>query len=230
MSEKLRGIIFDLDNTLFDFIAMKEKAVDAAAWAMIDAGLNLTHDEIQRRIFGVYQIEGIEFQKVFDEMLRDELGEIDNRILAAGVQAYRKVREAMLVPYPHVRSTLTELTRKGLKLGVVSDAPSLQAWLRLYYLQLADMFDVVVTFEDTGQWKPAPAPFQLALKLMELKPEQTMMLGDWVDRDLAGAKRIGMRTVHARYGSELPSTGLDSTTDAAIDDFRDLLQIVEQWR
>lgn len=226
----LRGVVFDLDNTLLDFIKMKDRAVEAAAWAMIDAGLPLSVDEVQRNIFEVYQLEGIEFQNVFDKMLSDILGHVDPKILASGIVAYRRVREAMLVPYPHVRSTLVQLVKRGLKVAVVSDAPSVQAWLRLCYLQIQDLFDTVVTFDDTGEAKPSPKPFELALERLELKAEQTLMIGDWIDRDLLGAKQLGMRTVHARYGAELPAGMKEPHCDATIDDIRDLIGLVDRWR
>ena len=225
----LKGVIFDLDNTLFDFIQMKEKAIEAAAWAMIDAGLPLKAEEVRRRIFSVYELEGIEFQHVFDLMLRDVLGKVDPKILAAGIVAYRRVREALLVPYPHTRSTLVQLIRRGLKIAVVSDAPSIQAWLRLCYLQLQDLFDTVVTFDDTGEAKPSPKPFNLALKQMRLKPADALMIGDWVDRDLLGAKQLGMRTVHARYGAEVVQGAKDPLADAVIDDIGELVPLVDRW-
>ncbi|MFH0883324.1 MAG: HAD-IA family hydrolase [bacterium] len=225
----LRGVVFDLDNTLFDFIAMKERAVEAAAWSMIDAGLPLDVEELQRRIFNVYEIEGIEFQNVFDRMLHDVLGRVDPKILAAGIVAYRRVRESLLVPYPHTRSTLVTLIKRGLKLAVVSDAPSIQAWLRLCYLQLHDLFDAVVTFDDTGVAKPSPEPFLLALKKLAIRPSEALMIGDWIDRDLLGAKKLGMRTVHARYGSELPAGKSDPNADAVIDDIRDLVALADRW-
>ncbi len=228
-TEPLRGVIFDLDNTLFDFIAMKEKAVESAVTAMIDAGLPLTPNEAHRRIFGVYAIEGIEFQKVFDEMLCDVLGRVDPSILAAGIVAYRRAREAMLVPYPHVRSTLVDLIRRGLKIAVVSDAPAIQAWLRLRYLGIDDLFDTVVTFDDTGEWKPSPKPFELALERIELEAKQTLMLGDWIDRDLLGAKNLGMRTVHARYGAEVVDGDPEDFVDAVIDDIQELVSLVDKW-
>ena len=37
-----------------------------------------------------------------------------------------------------------------LRLGIVSDAPSREAWIRLYTLKLHNKFDHVVTFNDTG--------------------------------------------------------------------------------
>lgn len=231
MDQPVKGVIFDLDNTLFDFISMKEQAVEAAAWAMIDAGLPLTPEEVRRQIFGVYELEGIEFQKVFDHMLLDVMGSVDPKILAAGIVSYRRVREALLVPYPHTRSTLVALIRRGIKLAVVSDAPSVQAWLRLCYLQLDTLFDTVVTFDDTGQAKPSPGPFKLALERLGLKAGETVMLGDWVDRDLLGAKKLGMRTVHARYGAEIhDSSSSEPLADAVIDDIARLLDHVDQWR
>jgi len=225
----LRGVVFDLDNTLLDFMAMKEKAVEAASLAMVDAGLPMSLEEVRRRIFGVYEIEGIEFQNVFDRMLREALGRVDPKILAAGIVSYRKAREAMLVPYPHTRSTLINLIRMGLKTAIVSDAPAIQAWLRLRYINLDDLFDTVVTFDDTGEWKPSPKPFELALKRLKLAPEETIMIGDWVERDLVGAKQLGMITGHARYGTEVPEIKPQTVVDEVIDDIRDLLSLVERW-
>ena len=59
----IRAVIFDLDNTLIDFMAMKRLAIEGAINAMIDAGLKLTREEIQVRIDTIYKERGIEFQK-----------------------------------------------------------------------------------------------------------------------------------------------------------------------
>ena len=37
----IKAIVFDLDNTLVDFMAMKRQAIDAAIDSMVDAGLEL---------------------------------------------------------------------------------------------------------------------------------------------------------------------------------------------
>lgn len=196
----IKAILFDLDNTLVDFYKMKEDAVNAAVMAMVDAGLKLPFDDARKEIYEIYREEGIEFQEVFDRFLKKVLGEIDYKILAAGIVAYRKAREAALVLYPHVNLTLMNLMKRGYKLAVLSDAPRKQAWLRLCYLNLHHIFDRVITFEDTGVRKPNPAPFKLALKLLEVKPEETVMVGDWPERDMIGASSLGIKTVYARYG------------------------------
>jgi phosphoglycolate phosphatase-like HAD superfamily hydrolase len=132
----IRAVVFDLDNTLVDFMAMKRLAVEAAVSSMIDAGLKLPKAEVHERIDAIYKERGMEFQSVFDQLLYDIFQKVDYKILSAGIIAYRRAREAALVPYPHVYMTLIELTKRGLKLAVVSDAPSREAWLRLCYLNL----------------------------------------------------------------------------------------------
>ena len=46
----IKAIIFDLDNTLVDFMLLKTRAVDAAIYAMIDAGLNISYEDALKRI------------------------------------------------------------------------------------------------------------------------------------------------------------------------------------
>ena len=56
------------------------------------------------------------------------------------------------------------LNRSGLKMGILSDAPTREAWLRLCFINFHHFFDEVVTFDDTGERKPSPKPFELVLK------------------------------------------------------------------
>jgi putative hydrolase of the HAD superfamily len=222
----IKAVVFDLDNTLVDFMAMKRQAVDAAIAAMRDAGLKLPAAEIRQRIDEIYKQKGIEFQNVFDQLLFDEFSKIDYKILSSGVIAYRRAREAALVPYPHVYMTLMELTKMQLKLGVVSDAPAREAWLRLCYLNFHHIFDAVVTFEDTGERKPAPGPFKKALERLGVKPAESLMIGDWAERDMIGAKQVGMKTVFARYGDTFGT--VNSHADYDVDDIAHLVGIVRK--
>ncbi|MCK4774031.1 MAG: HAD-IA family hydrolase [Candidatus Krumholzibacteria bacterium] len=222
----IKVVIFDLDNTLTDFMRMKESAVEAAVGAMVDAGLRFPPEQIKDKIYEVYEREGIEFQKVFDEALKELLGDTDFKILAAGIVGYRRAKEASLVLYPHVRVTLIELMKRGIRLAVVSDAPRKEAWLRLCYLQLHHMFDFVSTFEDVGERKPSPVPFQRALEYFDVAPSEAIMVGDWPERDITGASKIGMRTVFARYGNTFGS--VESGAHHDINDIYELVDVVDQ--
>jgi putative hydrolase of the HAD superfamily len=222
----IKAVIFDLDNTLTDFMRMKENAVDAAVEAMVDAGLRFPPSRIKDKIYEVYEREGIEFQNVFDVALSELLGEVDFKVQAAGIVGYRRAREASLVLYPHVKVTLIELLKRGIRLGVVSDAPRMEAWLRLCYLQLHHMFDFVSTLDDTGERKPSPLPFRRALEHFAIEPKEAIMVGDWPERDITGAAQLGMRTVFARYGNTFGT--VDSGAHYDIGDIYELVDIVDQ--
>jgi HAD superfamily hydrolase (TIGR02253 family) len=221
----IKAIVFDLDNTLVNFMEMKKQAIDAAVRAMVDAGLPLSDEEARAKIEAIYSEKGIEFQQVFDSLLYEVFQKVDYKILSAGVIAYRRAREAALVPYPHVFMTLIQLIKRGVKLAVVSDAPSREAWLRLTYLNLHHLFDVVLTHDDTGEYKPSPVPFRLALERLGVDASEALMIGDWAERDMVGAAKVGMKTVFARYGDTFGTE--QSGADYEIDDIQDLLKIVE---
>lgn len=222
---RIRALLFDLDNTLVDFMKMKQSAVDAAITAMIDVGLDVPPEEATRRIWAIYDQEGIEFQTVFDRFLKSHYGAINYKMLAAGIIAYRRAREASMVLYPHVKSTLVKLMRRGYRLAVISDAPAKQAWLRLCALELHHFFETVIAFEDTGKRKPHPRPFQKTLAKLDVTPEEALMVGDWPERDMAGAKAVGIRTVYARYGDAFGVS--HSGADREIDDISELIELLD---
>ncbi len=205
---------------------LKRAAIDAAIPAMIDAGWKYSFDETKEFINKIYESEGIEYQQVFDKMHTELLGKIDYKIISAGIVAYRTAREAALKPYPGVFPTLIELIKMGLKLAVVSDAPSKEAWLRLSYLNFHHLFDVVITYDETRERKPSPIPFNLALKELNLRPDECLMIGDWAERDMVGAKAVGMKTVFARYGDTFDTQNPESDYD--IDSITELIDIVKK--
>src|SRR3989344_9246544 len=160
----IKAILFDLDNTLIDFWKMKKMTCDAAVSSMIDAGLKVDQEKALKELFAIFEKHGFEDSTVFQKFLIKKLGKVDYKILAHGVVAYRKVRIGFLEPYPHVVSTLLALKAKKLKLGIVTDAPKLKAWIRLASMKIGDHFDAVVAFEDTQKLKPSAMPFEAALK------------------------------------------------------------------
>ncbi len=207
----VKAVIFDLDNTLIDFMRIKKASIDAAIAAMIAAGLRMSKEEATKALFELYDEYGIEHQEIFQKFLEKVHRNVDYRILAAGIVAYRKLQLGLLEPYPKVVPTLMRLKERGYKLAILSDAPRLKAWIRLSEIRLADFFDVVLTFDDTGEYKPSRIPFERVLKELDIKPNECLMVGDSIRRDIEGAKAAGILTVFARYGAtkEIEKSGAD---------------------
>lgn len=222
----IKGIIFDLDNTLMDFGRLKSQAVNAAIVSMQEAGLDIDVQASFDNIMAIYKEKGWEFQQVFDQFITQKTGYLDYKYLAAAIVGYRRARESALSPYPYVNDTLIRLLRQGLKLGVVSDAPSREAWLRLFQLNFHHLFDAVVTFDDTRQRKPHPEPFLKALEKLQLEASEVMMVGDWPERDMIGAESLGITTIFAKYGDIWDTK--QSGADFEIDRFDEICKIVEK--
>ena len=196
----IKAVIFDLDNTLMDFMSTKKASCDAAIDAMIKAGLKAPKQKAWKILFSLYREKGIEYQTIFKPFLEKIMGKVDYKIMAAGIVAYRKMKSATLMTYPDVKKVLRNL-KKRYKLAILSDAPVLQAWTRLIEMGLENFFDVVVTYDDTKKSKPHPKPFITTLKKLGIKPEEAVMIGDSLLRDVKGAERLGIKTIFASYGN-----------------------------
>jgi putative hydrolase of the HAD superfamily len=68
----IKAIIFDLDNTLLDFVKMKQFSVKAAITAMNEAGLEVDEKKAYEDIFDLYIERGWENQQVFDDYLNQK--------------------------------------------------------------------------------------------------------------------------------------------------------------
>jgi len=208
----IRAIAFDIDNSILDFRTFKDNTALAAAKAIVKHGLKADSKKVYKQIFDVYDSKGIEYQKTFADVLGQYTLSANDfeRAQQAAIQAYLKTKFTALKAYPGARQTILKLKKKGVLVGVVTDAPRNKAWQRLVIAELDDLFEVVVTHHDSGQHKPHPLPFKLFLEQANdklkaagkkpLKPDEVLFVGDNPERDIKGAKAAGFKTALATYG------------------------------
>jgi putative hydrolase of the HAD superfamily len=60
---------------------------------------------------------------------------------------------------------------------------------------LTQYFQEVVTSADTGWRKPSPHIYTAALALFEFKPEDVLFVGDDIENDYYGPKKVGLPTI-----------------------------------
>ncbi len=92
------------------------------------AGLKMKLKDAKEQLMKTYMAVGIESQKPFTIFLKNHK-QFNERILAAGINAYNSSKIKNLKPYKDVIPTLRKL--KHYKLGVISDAPRLKLYQRL---------------------------------------------------------------------------------------------------
>jgi putative hydrolase of the HAD superfamily len=199
---KVKAVLFDLDNTLIDYLHFKTETARAAASEMVRQGLPVDEQKAFELIFSVYDEKGIEYSKTLFEVIKPFGLEVNmaERIQQAGLASYLRRKLEVLRAYPEAPGVLTEI-RKMARTGIVSDAPRNKAWQRLVMTGLDPFFDIVVSHSDTREFKPHPSPFALALDKLGLEGADCLFVGDNPARDILGARRAGMRTAWARYGA-----------------------------
>ncbi len=201
MVKKVKAVFFDLDNTLIDFLNFKIACIEAGIEGMIDAGLEIEKEEALKIVMKIYRKNNMEHRNVFNEFLKEILGYVDVKILAAGIVRYRKRKIGFLDTYPTVKPTLIKMIKKGLVLGIITDAPALKAWMRLYTSGLDPFFKYVITYDDVKETKPSEKPFKMAINRLKIEPSEILLyVGDTISKDILGAKKCGMITCFAKYG------------------------------
>jgi putative hydrolase of the HAD superfamily len=224
---KIRAIFFDLDNTLSDFMRMKEEACRAAVRAMIAAGLDMTQEKAYVILMKTYFAVGLESDKAFSEFLKS-VGQFDHKILAAAINDYLKTKNDFMKPYPNVKLVLRKLRKKGVILNIVTEAPKTKAFQRLLTMGIERYFESVLGYEDTGREKQTGLPLMLALSRLKrevpgIVNSEILMVGDSIERDLMPAKKLGLQTALSKYGQRTEETG---AADYELTDIKDLINFV----
>lgn len=70
---------------------------------------------------------------------------------------------------------------------------------------LVKYFDAIVTSVDAGSRKPSDGIFRKAMKLLGVEPRETVMIGDRIDTDIAGANLLGITSILFRWNDRYPA-------------------------
>jgi len=219
--KSVRAIIFDMDNTLFDFVEAK-----LIACAAVIAWLKLPVEPVVLLKYFLRPVHGFESH----ENLRDFLHDNDCYSETAFTRCCTICDEekvGAIKPYPHVAETLSALRDRGLKLGVVTDAHNGNALKRLRKAGLLEFFDAIITKDMSGKAKPSPEPFLLGMQLLGVSANETMLVGDSIRRDIVPAKALGMLAVHAVYGDRNFHEGVREGADCVIHGIGEVIGVVE---
>jgi putative hydrolase of the HAD superfamily len=163
----------EIDDTLFD-------ASVAAASSMLDAGSGvydpLVFIEYTRRI-----IEG--------------MGGHGPGVVGAAREVYDEWAACHHFSlYEEVAEVLRDLHRDGYLIGLISNTHrSLETFER--HFELHGLFAAAISSSDHGYMKPHPSIFEEGLRRVDVAANESVMVGDNLAHDIAGARAVGMRGI-----------------------------------
>jgi putative hydrolase of the HAD superfamily len=91
------------------------------------------------------------------------------------------------------------------RLGLLTNGPADIQHLKFEGTGLADFFDAVVISGEVGVGKPDPAVFAEVLDRLGATAETAVMVGDSWERDVVGARQVGMAAVWVAGGRPRPA-------------------------
>ncbi|MGH9065107.1 MAG: HAD family hydrolase [Acidimicrobiales bacterium] len=112
------------------------------------------------------------------------------------------------------------------RLGLLTNGPPDIQRLKLDQSGLAGYFAAVVISGEAGVGKPSPEAFRLVLDALEVRAEETVMVGDSWERDVKGALGAGIRPVWIAGDRPVPGSSPDV---AAIPSIATLGAALDAW-
>ena len=112
--------------------------------------------------------------------------------------------------YEEVPDVLRALTGAGIRIGLISNSHRCLASFQSHF-ELQGLISATVSSSEHGFMKPHPSIFAMALQLVDVKPDEAVMVGDSLRQDVEGALRAGMRAVLLHRGAA-PAPRLDGVS------------------
>lgn len=230
------AIIFDIGDTLLD-------ATNIAEYA-----LNKTSEYLERRKFikdrtkfiEIYknidkQTEGPKINHLFSDIkiIQKTLEEIgfdsSPSILGLFIGMYRNIIRQEINRNDELIQLFSKLKNDGYKIGIISDGTTIEQIEQLHKLGIIEFIDTLVTSEEIGFEKPNKIIFEKALSDLSVQNvKNVVMVGDDVERDINGAKSVGMKTILITKYSKNNKPSDIIKADVVLDSIFDITKYLEE--
>lgn len=226
---KYKYLLFDADDTLFDFPKASARAFESMCRA---------HDiPYTPEVYRLYHEINLELWAAFDrgEVTKDFVTlERYVRFLRAlaldrdPAECNRDYLSALgegVYPLPHAEAVCRELKARGHRMYLITNAVASVQRSRLKGSVFAELFEGAFISEEAGAAKPSKAYFDyVRRRLPELTEENALVIGDSLATDIRGANNAGLPCCWFNPAGKPREEGL--RIDYEINDLRKLPEIV----
>ena len=206
-------ILFDLDDTLYDYESTHKKAMNEV-YTYLKKELNMSRKKFldlfeQSKAEVKMELEGtasshnriLYFQRLGEKIH----GTLESKFVTKLYRIYWDFFIRDMKIGLGVLKTLKELKKRGMRVVLVSDMTTYIQLRKIIKLKINNYVDFLVTSEETGSEKPHSIMFLSGLRKVNCLPSEALMIGDNRNKDVAGANSVGIDTVWLTKSKNLPS-------------------------
>lgn len=226
---KYTYLLFDADDTLFDFPKASSRAFEKMCRVH---GIPFTPE-----VYRLYHEINLELWSAFDR------GEVTKEFVtleryvrflkalnlrrnpAACNQDYLAALGEGVYPLPHAETVCRELRDRGHRMYIITNAVASVQRSRLRGSVFAELFEAAFISEEAGAAKPSKAYFDYVRRQLPAMTEKNaLVIGDSLSTDIQGANNAGLPCCWFNPEKKARREGL--RVDYEIRDLRELLELV----
>ncbi len=213
MTRPLKGVVFDLDGTLVNSVAVIRDSLNRLLAKHGRRSVSL--DEVAVTLGdGAYDTIRRLFIKTGDPIDDQQISACFEDYLAYQMQ-FQFTREHL---YPGLLECLDALSRHGIALGICTNKFEVATRKLLTDVAIIDYFTAIAGCDTFPVRKPHAGHVLGVLKQMDVPTDSSVMVGDSINDVLAAhAAGIPCIVVTHGYGQDVESQGADAIIDGFID-------------
>lgn len=207
MKKNYRHLFFDLDHTLWDFATNSRAALHELfhEYGLADRGLTdfdtfySTYVTVNDRYWSLYRAGKMgkkTLRKIRFSTTLQRFGIEDEYLGEKFSQGYIDRSPYQTALFPDCHDTLSYLKDKGYVMHVITNGFEEVQHIKLRESGLEQYFIEIITSEGVQARKPDPRIFAHAFERTGAAPSESLMIGDNLEADVAGALRSGMDAVY----------------------------------
>lgn len=240
----IKLIGFDLDDCLFDSTGLSEKARIKGLDAMINLGLKIDKEKAVRILKEIVREYGSNSSKHYNYFIK-RLNQMEDDIdiisyndsykyIAAAVMAYHAEKVNSIKLYDDVENSLEKLRELSIKTAIITDGIPIKQYEKILRLKIDILIDLVVISDEIGIKKPNPELFNYCLKKFEVKGQETIYVGDRIDKDIIPANLNDIYSVYLHRGGKYDTYNADNEVQGIlkpnyeISNLNELFKIIDE--
>jgi putative hydrolase of the HAD superfamily len=210
---KYKHIFFDLDHTLWDFDANARETLQQlhVDLKLSERGVHdfdlfhtnyLGHNEKlwERYRKGLIKQDELRFKRMLLTLLDFKIG--DEELCKEMSDLFLQLLPTRTILFPDTKEVLQYLVNKGYSLHIITNGFEKTQQSKLQSSNLHIFFKKVITSEGSNSLKPKKEIFEYALSKTGATVAESIMIGDTLDVDIAGAMGVGMDQVHVNFNGK----------------------------